>query len=50
MITLSNEAIHAGKGVAVKDNKFIGPPMVKMANNILQKSELVRNADKNIKK
>lgn len=46
MITLSNEAIHAGKGVAVKDNKFIGPPMVKMANNILQKSELVRNADK----
>ena len=50
MITLSNEAIHAGKGVAVKDNKFIGPPMVKMANNILQKNELVRNADKNIKK
>ena len=47
MITLSNEAIHAGKGVAVKDNKFIGPPMVKMANNILQKNELVRNADKN---
>jgi citrate lyase subunit beta/citryl-CoA lyase len=50
MITLSNEAIHAGKGVAVKDNKFIGPPMVKMTNNILQKNELVRNADKNIKK
>lgn len=50
MITLSNEAIHAGKGGAVKDNKFIGPPMVKMANNILQKNELVRNADKNIKK
>ena len=25
MITLSEEAVSEGKGVAVKDNKFIGP-------------------------
>ena len=31
MLKLSEEAIVLGKGVAVKDNKFIGPPMVKMA-------------------
>lgn len=40
MLQLSEEAIAAGKGVAVKDNKFIGPPMVKMANEILKKSLL----------
>lgn len=37
MVQLSEEAIKEGKGVAVKDNKFIGPPMVKMAKNILSK-------------
>ena len=31
MLKLSEEAVAQGKGVAVKDNKFIGPPMVKMA-------------------
>lgn len=41
MIQLSEEAIKEGKGVAVKDNKFIGPPMVKMARNILDKHELI---------
>lgn len=41
MIKLSEEAIREGKGVAVKDNKFIGPPMVKMARNILRKNELI---------
>lgn len=35
MLDLSDEAVKAGKGVAVKDNKFIGPPMVKMAKEIL---------------
>lgn len=43
MIKLSEEAIREGKGVAVKDNKFIGPPMVKMARNILRKNELIDN-------
>lgn len=40
MLTLSDEAVALGKGVAVKDNKFIGPPMVKMAKKILLKHQL----------
>lgn len=40
MLQLSEEAVAQGKGVAVKDNKFIGPPMVKMAKNILKKHRL----------
>ena len=40
MIRLSGEAIAQGKGVALKDNKFIGPPMVKMAKVILRKHKL----------
>lgn len=42
MLRLSNEAVAMGKGVAVKDNKFIGPPMVKMAQEILRKGELIK--------
>lgn len=41
MIQLAEEAQKDGKGVAVKDNKFIGPPMVKMAKNILRKQDLI---------
>lgn len=41
MVQLSEEAIREGKGVAVKDNKFIGPPMVKMAKDILAKQALI---------
>jgi citrate lyase subunit beta/citryl-CoA lyase len=37
MLELAEEAVRQGKGVAVKDNKFIGPPMVKMARNIMAK-------------
>ena len=37
MVQLADEAVAEGKGVAVKDGKFIGPPMVKMAKNILAK-------------
>ena len=40
MLALSEEAVLQGKGVAVKDDKFIGPPMVKMAKNILRKHQL----------
>lgn len=40
MLQLSEEAVAQGKGVAVKDDKFIGPPMVKMAKNILKKHQL----------
>lgn len=42
MLSLSEEAIKAGKGVAVKDNKFIGPPMVKKARIILDKYNLMQ--------
>lgn len=41
MLELSSEAETLGKGVAVKDNKFIGPPMVKMAKNILAKHQRI---------
>lgn len=40
MIELSEEAVRDGKGVAVKDNKFIGPPMLKMAKDLLYKHNL----------
>lgn len=41
MLRLSEEAIAQGKGVAVKGNKFVGPPMVKMAKDILRKKKLI---------
>jgi citrate lyase subunit beta/citryl-CoA lyase len=46
IIKLSEEAVLEGKGVAIKNNMFIGPPMVKMAKNILKKKELIENKDK----
>ena len=46
MIALAEEAANSGQGVAVKDNKFIGPPMVKMARRILAKSEIIRKIEK----
>ncbi len=44
MVQLTDEAIREGKGVAVKDNKFIGPPMLKMAKDILKKNELCKSS------
>ena len=41
MIELAEEAVREGKCVAVKDNKFIGPPMVRMARNIMFKHNLI---------
>lgn len=43
MLQLSAEAVEQGKGVAVKNNKFIGPPMVKMAKKILSKYEKIES-------
>ena len=43
MISLAEESKREGKGVTVKDNKFIGPPMVKMAENILRKQKLIES-------
>ena len=42
MLLLTAEAKAEGKGVAVKDNKFIGPPMLKMAEIILSKKEKIQ--------
>ena len=42
MVELAEEAFREGKGVAVMDNKFIGPPMVKMAKNILAKHDKIQ--------
>lgn len=42
MIQLSAEAKTEGKGVAVKEGKFIGPPMLKMAKNILAKHNKIQ--------
>ncbi len=41
MVELAEEAVKEGKGVAVKDNKFIGPPMLKMARKILDKKNQI---------
>ena len=43
MVELTEESIREGKGVAVKDNKFIGPPMLKMAQEILKKNDLCKS-------
>ena len=42
MIQLTEEAKSEGKGVAVKDGKFIGPPMLKMAEKILEKDRKIK--------
>ena len=47
MLRLSNEAEKEGKGVAAKNGKFIGPPMVENAKRILKKYNLVNNEVKN---
>ncbi len=41
MVQLAEEAVKEGKGVAVKDGKFIGPPMLKMAKDILKKQKMI---------
>lgn len=43
MVELADEAVREGKGVAVKEGKFIGPPMVKMAKNIMTKHEQIES-------
>jgi len=43
MVQLTAEAKAEGKGVAVKDNKFIGPPMLKMAEKILEKKNQINS-------
>lgn len=40
IVFLSDEARKEGRGVAYLNNKFIGPPMLKMAEDILKKAKL----------
>lgn len=42
MVQLAAEAKAEGKGVAVKDGKFIGPPMLKMAEKLLNKRNMIK--------
>lgn len=41
MLELSKESIKNGEGVAIKNGKFIGPPMLKAAKKILKKHKLI---------
>lgn len=43
MVKLYDEAQHEGKGVALKNGKFVGPPMYGMAINILRKKNLIES-------
>ena len=43
MVRLSDEAFKDGRGVAVINGKFIGPPMLKKAKDILHKVDLMAN-------
>lgn len=46
MIRLSSEAKEAGKGVAVINGKFIGPPMLLSAKKTLDRISLIENKSK----
>ena len=46
MLVLAEDAYNEGKGVTVINNKFIGPPMVTMAKNILKKHEIITRRQK----
>ena len=41
MVALCEEAKEDGKGVALMNGKFVGPPMLKMAQNIIEKHNLI---------
>ena len=46
MLKLAEDAGKDGKGVAVLNGKFIGPPMVITAKKILEKKTLIKNGRK----
>ena len=46
MLQLYQEAKSNNQGVAVKNGKFIGPPMVEMAKNILAKQALIESLER----
>lgn len=42
IVFLADEARKEGRGVAYLNNKFIGPPMLKMAQDVLKKAEMCK--------
>ena len=46
IIKLSSSDVKKGVGVSVKGDKFIGPPMVKMAKSILNRNKLILKSEK----
>ncbi len=48
MLRLYDESQAEGKGVAVKDGKFIGPPMVIAAHKVLRRHELIEDRRKTL--
>ncbi len=46
MLKLAEEAGKEGKGVAVMNNKFVGPPMVLAAKTVLRKLDLIKDQQK----
>lgn len=49
MLSLAMEAQALGKGVAYKDGKFIGPPMILSAKKALHKQKLIESNTQNMK-
>ena len=45
MLRLSQEAESMGKGVAILDGKFIGPPMVIAATKLLERHEKIKERE-----
>ena len=43
MLSMAEEAEKKGQGVAIKNGKFIGPPMIKAAKKILLKNKLIKS-------
>jgi citrate lyase subunit beta/citryl-CoA lyase len=46
MLLLSEQASVEGKGVAIKDGKFIGPPMVATAKKIMLRNKQIENKNR----
>ncbi len=46
MLEMSREAEQEGKGVAVVNGKFVGPPMVRQAEKIIYKAEQIKKIKK----
>jgi citrate lyase subunit beta / citryl-CoA lyase len=45
MVRLYEESVNENKGVAVKDGKFIGPPMFSTAKKIIEKTNLIKQKE-----